>query len=757
MRILPLGILWALMLLPGLGMAQPANDNPCNATAIPLNATYAAYTTTNATASNVGGTSCGFYNGRDVWFSVTVPASGVLTVQTNNGQSAPAINNGAMAIYQVGACGNPASYTELACNTQQSAFNLMPSITLSCLTPGQVLLVRFWAFNNAQVGSFRIRGAAGVSPPAPPANNTPCSATALNVGSTCSWTSGTNVNACNYYPAPNPGCGNNIMTSRDVWYSFVAPPSGVATIQVATGSMSDPSMAVYRATSCSGNLSLLRCSDDEGPGLTPLIGLAELNPGETYYIRIWGFNSSTGTFSVCVTTPPVPAGDCVYAIQMYDSAENGWGSSSVGVSTNGGSTWTNHTVTAGYNVALVGFTTGQVVMFRYLATGPNQSQNRFVVRMVPGGGGVHSAGPSPPGGTFLITTIDCVQPLPPSEDCSGGQTICNAQAFTSNSSGTGFSLDLTPSNFGCLSNAERQGTWYFFSPSIGGQVAFSIDPVNPSDDYDFALWGPMNQVVCPPPGPPTRCSYAAPSGSTGLSYSADDFSEAASGDKWTRHLDVNEGEVYIMYVSNWSQSGLAFDLNWDLQGGASLDCTVLPITLVAFEAVAASTHVDLYWATATETNNDHFIVERSPDGKAFTPIGRVEGQGNSYQLTSYHLADEEPLLGLNHYRLAQVDHDGTRTWSNTVTAFFQGDARPHLWPNPTSGEMEATFEMRSDGPVLLRIDDASGRLVRTIRFQAMRGINQTRINTQQMQAGSYTFRVSTPEGLTLGRARFVKQ
>ena len=45
-------------------------------------------------------------------------------------------------------------------------------------------------------------------------------------------------------------------------------------------------------------------------------------------------------------------------------------------------------------------------------------------------------------------------------------------------------------------------------------------------------------------------------------------------------LPVLANQVFILYVSNWSQSGLSFDLDWDLSNGASLDCTVLPIELI---------------------------------------------------------------------------------------------------------------------------------------------------------------------------------
>ena len=68
---------------------------------------------------------------------------------------------------------------------------------------------------------------------------------------------------------------------------------------------------------------------------------------------------------------------------------------------------------------------------------------------------------------------------------------------------------------------ERQGTWYVFSPINSGTLAFDIIPSDPLDDYDFSIWGPFpngttTYDICPPLGPPWRCSYSALPGTTGL-------------------------------------------------------------------------------------------------------------------------------------------------------------------------------------------------------------------------------------------------
>lgn len=288
-----------------------------------------------------------------------------------------------------------------------------------------------------------------------------------------------------------------------------------------------------------------------------------------------------------------------------------------------------------------------------------------------------------------VGNVQCIVPPPPPEtDCIGAITICNGQNINNTSTSTGNVADLTSSNYGCLTSAERQGTWYVFSPSVGGQIGFTIDPVGP-DDYDFAIWGPfpdgsITSAICPPLGPPIRCSFASgPSTfSSTLSYNTGigsptysppqwdspftSYSEPSSGDGWVSGLNASLGEVYLLYISNFDQTGLAFSLSWNLQGGASLDCTVLPIELISFDGHHESNGNKLYWSTATEQENDHFSLERSTDLIDWKLIGTVQGGGTTQEVMSYSFLDEDYEHTLNYYRLEQTDINGSHEYVGPV-------------------------------------------------------------------------------------------
>jgi hypothetical protein len=139
--------------------------------------------------------------------------------------------------------------------------------------------------------------------------------------------------------------------------------------------------------------------------------------------------------------------------------------------------------------------------------------------------------------------------------------------------------------------------------------------------------------------------------------------------------------------------------------------TPLPIELLDFAATARQpAGVEINWATAVETNNDHFAIERSADLSVWNVVAEVPGQLNSQQRIDYSAWDRAPLDGLSYYRLRQVDVDGA--WEIT-------DPRPVMWlssldplvvmPNPNDGHF--AVGMPGSCPCTLSLWDATGRHV----------------------------------------------
>jgi hypothetical protein len=114
---------------------------------------------------------------------------------------------------------------------------------------------------------------------------------------------------------------------------------------------------------------------------------------------------------------------------------------------------------------------------------------------------------------------------------------------------------------------------------------------------------------------------------------------------------------------------------------STADWIPLPVELISFSASYTNAATLLSWQTASETNSDAFIVERSENGNDFLEIGRLKAAGNSMDIRNYQYKDSQPLDGTNYYRLKQIDLDGSYTYSNLRSVQAKA-SKPILQVNP---------------------------------------------------------------------------
>ncbi len=107
----------------------------------------------------------------------------------------------------------------------------------------------------------------------------------------------------------------------------------------------------------------------------------------------------------------------------------------------------------------------------------------------------------------------------------------------------------------------------------------------------------------------------------------------------------------------------------DLTNSANCD-NILPVEFWLVKAQLVQGDIEVFWATASETDNSHFIVERSQTATQFGSIlNPIKGQKNSSSKHFYRVLDTDVLPGIvYYYRIKQVDLDGDITYSKVVTA-----------------------------------------------------------------------------------------
>ena len=138
----------------------------------------------------------------------------------------------------------------------------------------------------------------------------------------------------------------------------------------------------------------------------------------------------------------------------------------------------------------------------------------------------------------------------------------------------------------------------------------------------------------------------------------------------------------------------------------------LPIELISFDAKPDGDKVLTNWSTATETNNDFFTLERSPDGVDFEKIKTIPGAGNSDRVRNYSEIDETPLNGISYYRLKQTDYDGKLSYSQIVPVEFKSNNRASiLYNSAENNKTTLSYELLSNALVTVEIIDANGKRI----------------------------------------------
>ncbi len=196
--------------------------------------------------------------------------------------------------------------------------------------------------------------------------------------------------------------------------------------------------------------------------------------------------------------------------------------------------------------------------------------------------------------------------------------------------------------------------------------------------------------------------------------------------------------------------------------------SVLPIAMIYFEGENQGTKNVLQWETASENNNDYFVIERSSDARPndeigqannFEEIGRVKGAGNSSAKLKYSFIDHKRNTLINYYRLKQVDYNGNFSYSKTIAinnrdsfgAINQSSISIH--PNPANGHLEVQIKDLGFTNVELRIYDVLGREV--LNSPTSNPLSPINIDISSLSKGIYFLKATN--GREQKQIRFVKE
>ncbi len=148
----------------------------------------------------------------------------------------------------------------------------------------------------------------------------------------------------------------------------------------------------------------------------------------------------------------------------------------------------------------------------------------------------------------------------------------------------------------------------------------------------------------------------------------------------------------------------------------------IPVELISFSADVNLNGVSLTWATATETNNQGFEIQRSEDSKIeklqeWEIVGFVSGNGTTTEPQSYSFIDENLSASKYQYRLKQIDFDGTFEYSSTIEVEVNSPTKFSLeqnYPNPFNPSTKISWQSPVISWQTLKVYDILGNEIATL-------------------------------------------
>ena len=219
-------------------------------------------------------------------------------------------------------------------------------------------------------------------------------------------------------------------------------------------------------------------------------------------------------------------------------------------------------------------------------------------------------------------------------------------------------------------------------------------------------------------------------------------------------------EVDNPYNFNHDQTiyGAEFSVSKTTARKASED--ILPIELLSFTAKCSDKGALVTWSTASEKNNDYFILERSDDAQHFEEVTRMAGAGNSLVTLYYSYEDTEIYSGDTYYRLWQVDYNGQRSVSEIIVVtcndnMMGEEPEANVYPNPFLDELTVELSNFGEATVNVEVYDMLGRMYAMEKVESPMGYHMMTLNLGDLAPATYCVRIIS--GDTMIVKKVVKQ
>lgn len=212
--------------------------------------------------------------------------------------------------------------------------------------------------------------------------------------------------------------------------------------------------------------------------------------------------------------------------------------------------------------------------------------------------------------------------------------------------------------------------------------------------------------------------------------------------KWAGQPTCNDTTVVVNDV-NAKQIKLVFERagNSDIDSVRLTSVTAIPVPVSfgSYSARPEENRVKVSWEILSELNTARYEVERSENGRAFSPAATLEAKG----IGSYNWLDATPLKGTSYYRIKAVDKDGSAMYSTIMKVSLEGKGEFTVSPNPVKGnKINLQLANLEKGTYNLTLINAVGQVVHSSKIEHTGGTSSVPVQfSGNIKAGLYSLQL----------------
>ncbi len=230
-------------------------------------------------------------------------------------------------------------------------------------------------------------------------------------------------------------------------------------------------------------------------------------------------------------------------------------------------------------------------------------------------------------------------------------------------------------------------------------------------------------------------------------------------------FDINFTSTASVDISrNFGNADARVQFGPGMQGYAQYEVdykcwTISEITLAnelsTFDASNNNLEIRLDWSSIQEINMKQYELERSFDLNDWEKITTVNAE-NLSTTSNYSFIDNNAKLGINYYRLKQINQDESFQYSPVISSKLVAVSAFDIYPNPVQSNLNIVLTNQEINQGAILITDAQGKIIQEIVLDNIQPLHKLNISTINYAPGLYQINLRTVSGKTVNKNRFVK-